>query len=199
MKPLLSILIPSIPSRKERLNRLVNELNKQIEANFGDIEIVVDDSKGYLEGGLTVGKKREVLVRRANGIYLCFLDDDETIAPNYIEVIKSMCFEGKDICTFRAMVKLHNAWGVVNMSLLNYFNEEFTPTRIVNRPPWHMCPVKSEYAKLHDFEDINNAEDFKWMAKVLTHCKTETHTDMILFQYNHGEHSEVDKIERHGL
>jgi glycosyltransferase involved in cell wall biosynthesis len=199
---ILSILIPSIPERKDRLDKLKWELDKQIiQTNrdlslLGRIEILVNDSVRFLEGGLSIGKKRESLVKQAKGKYLCFLDDDETISPNYIETLLRMCNEGKDVCSFNALVKLENAWGIVNMSLNNPVNEEFTPDRIVNRPPWHMCPVKSEYAKLYEFSDTNNAEDFEWFAKVLTHCKTESKTNRIIFQYNHGQHSEADAIER---
>jgi len=84
------------------------------------------------------------------------------------------------------------------MRLAYKVNDQFTPEHTVRRPPWHMCPVRSEFAKLHEFEDISNAEDSRWFEQVLTRCTTESHTDKILFQYNHGNHSEADKITNHG-
>ena len=77
-------------------------------------------------------------------------------------------------------------------------NDQFTPNYTVRRPAWHICPVRSEFAKLYEFKDINNAEDYEWIEKVTAHCTTEAHTDRIIFQYNHGKHSEADKIENHG-
>jgi len=197
----LSILIPSIPRRELQLLRLKRELERQRNGVYlhhemlGNIEILVDKGAAFLDGGLSIGKKRQALVKKSIGEYLCFLDDDESIAPNYIEAILRLCNTGADIGTFRALVKLKESWGLVNMALQNKENEQYSPDRMLQRPPWHMCPVKSKYAKMYEFEDINNAEDFRWFEKVLTHCKTEEHTDKIIFQYNHGDNSEADKIE----
>lgn len=203
---MLSILIPSIPSRVDRLRILQNELDSQVKtiytidnySSLGDIEILIDDSKTFLDGGLSIGKKRESLVQRANGKYVVFLDDDDSISPNYIEALLRLCNTDVDVCTFRAIVKLQNSWGLVDMSLKYQFNEQFTPEYTIRRKPWHICPIRSEFAKLYEFKDINNAEDFEWTERVLTHCTTEAHTDKILFQYSHGSHSEADKITANG-
>lgn len=197
---LLSILIPTIPERHDRFTKLYNEVMRQktlfdsFHDTIGLIEVIVDSGPKFLDGGLSIGKKRESLVKKAQAKYLCFLDDDESIAPNYIESLMRLCEQDKDICTFRAMVKMENMWALVNMKLSQKENEQLTPDRTVNRPPWHMCPMRSIYAKTFPFQDINNAEDFEWMQKVLTCCTSEAHTDKILFQYNHGQHSEADKI-----
>lgn len=200
-QPLLSILIPTLPERKHKLIELKYQLQWQkVDVTNGldewnKVEIIIDDSPSFLKGGPSIGKKREALVKRATGKYLCFLDDDDTISPDYLETILTLLTnQPAHVVTFRALYKLQTYWGVVNMSLQNKENEQATPERIIQRPPWHMCPVWSEFAKLYPFPDLNNAEDFAWMEKVLTHCQTEAHTDRILFQYNHGPHSEADKI-----
>jgi glycosyltransferase involved in cell wall biosynthesis len=198
---LLSILIPSIPSREEKLIKLRTELHYQNEAlkiqELGEVEFLVDDSKRFLDGGLSIGKKREALVQRARGKYLCFLDDDETIAPNYLEVLLNLCNQDKDVCTFRNISKLDNYWMIVDMSLA-YSNEEANPNHDVRRAPWHMCPVRSEYAKQFPFEDVNYAEDWTWMKKVLELCQNEAKSNAIIHQYNYSSfHSESDKITRH--
>lgn len=194
-QPLLSILIPSIPERSYKKFEL--EFNLKVQAvkhNISKVEILSDCRPSFLKGGPSIGKKRDDLVKAATGKYLCFLDDDDTVSPDYIETLFRLCNEGKHVCSFRALYKLKTYWGVVNMSLQNKENEQATPERIIQRPPWHMCPVWSEFAKQYEFKDINNAEDFDWMQRVLTHCEAEAHTDRILFQYNHGSHSEADKI-----
>lgn len=197
---LLSILIATIPERHERFTKLYNELMRQkamfdtFHDTLGEIEIVVNSGKKFLHGGLSIGKKREALVQEASGTYLCFLDDDDTVSPNYIEALMRMCAKGHDICTFRAIIKMATFWTILEMKLDYTENEQITPVKTVTRPPWHICPVKSVYAKLFQFPDLNNAEDFVWVEKVLSCCKTETHTDEVLFQYNHKFESEADKI-----
>lgn len=198
--PILSILIPSIPERAGNRGLLCRELERRksnLPDEIGTVEIIVDDSKSFLKGGLSIGKKRQGLVEKAAGKYLCFLDDDENISPIYIETLVRLCNENKDVCTFRSIIKLKDYWGLVDMRLVYKVNDQASPDYTVRRPPWHICPVRSDFAKLYEFQDINNAEDFEWFAKVLSHCTTEAHTQRILFQYNHGIGSEADKIENY--
>jgi hypothetical protein len=201
---ILSILIPSIPERRNQFHAIEREVWHQgyeIHMNhpmLGEVERVWDYSDSFLNGGLTIGKKRESLVRRANGKYLCFLDDDEDIAPNYVETLLRLCQDDADVITFRSFAKNDFYWSVIDMRLGSE-NEEATPDRIVKRNAWHICPVKSEYAKLYEFPDTNYSEDWNWMEKVLTHCKTEAHTDQIIHCYNHSSKtSEADKITKYG-
>lgn len=200
---LLSILIPSIPEREDELARLCDELQVQIitfgefHGSIGTSEVLVDDSKSFLEGGLSIGAKREALKNKATGKYLLYLDDDENIAPNYFETVMRLCAEDKDICTFKCIAKMDNYWMTVDMSLAHTENEQANPEGIKRRP-WHICPVRSYFAKLHSFEDINYGEDFKWMEQVLQHCHTEAKSNYILHQYNHSsKFSEADKITKH--
>lgn len=202
---ILSILMPTIPEREEKASNLFNEVVRQISnlhkthPTLGEVEIDYHNGKSFLKGGLSIGKKREYLVNGADGKYLCFLDDDEDIAPNYVETLVRLCQLDTDVVTFRNFTKTDFYWTVVDMSLKNTVNEEATPERIVKRRPWHICPVKSEHAKRYEFADINYSEDWEWFEQVLTHCDTEAHTDAILHIYNHSaKHSEADKIMKHG-
>lgn len=201
---ILSILIPTTPERQEMFTRLYNEVYKQItyvhttHPSLGRVEVLVDDSPRFLDGGLSVGKKREALVKRAEGKYLCFLDSDESVSPDYVETLVRLCIKDQDVCTFKAMVSMSSFWALVDMRLFYKVNDQINPDYIVRRPPWHICPVRSVFAKLVDFSDKNNAEDFEWMEKVLTYCVSEAHTERILFKYTHGDHSEVDEITRKG-
>lgn len=197
---LLSILIPTIPERHQRFTKLYNELMRQktefdtTHDTIGELEIVVNSDKRFLDGGLSIGKKRQALVQAAEGKYLCFVDDDEQVPPNYIESLMRLCYKGQDVCTFQALAKMGSFWALVDMRLDYKVNDQINPNYTARRPPWHCCPVKSVFAKMFEFPDLNNAEDFVWMEKVLTCCTSEAHTDSILYQYNHGQHSEADKI-----
>jgi hypothetical protein len=192
MTPILSILIPSIPKHSRMLEGLFLDLYNQIEKMYlmhfslGEVEILCDDSKSFLDGGLSIGKKRESLVKRAQGKYLVFLDADDIPAPNYVETLVRMCHEDKDVVTFRDFTTTDFYWTLIDMSLSHEEDEQATPDRIVKRRPWLVCPVRSEYAKQFEFPDINYGEDAIWMSQVLTLCKTEVHTDQILRSYKHS-------------
>lgn len=202
---ILSILIPTIPERGDMFTKLYNEVMNQVaymrtvHPSLGDVEVLVDDSKRFLDGGLSIGKKREALVKRAKGKYLCFLDDDEWISGNYVESIMRMGQNDKDVITFRSFCRLETFSMVVDMSIHYPGNDEATPNFTIFRRPWHVCPVRSLFAKLHDFEDTSYGEDWQWFKKVLDHCTTEEKTYAILHEYRHGKHSEADKITNHEL
>lgn len=199
---ILSILIPSIPERRSKLVALTNELYRQVLAlqtvhpTLGGVEILVDDSVKFLEGGLSIGAKRDLLKQRAGGKYLCFLDDDDNVTPNYIETLVRLCNEGNDIVTFRTLIKNDHYWGIIDMQLSTLDNCEVTPHGTIARTPWHICPVLSSIAKNEPFAlDKNHNEDWDWMSRVLKNVHTESHSDMILTQYNHSEvGSEADRI-----
>lgn len=201
---ILSILIPSIPERRNQLLRLTNELYRQVlslqlqHPSLGSVEILQDDSIKFLDGGLSIGAKRDLLKQRASGKYLCFLDDDDYPTPNYIETLVRLCNEGQSIVTFRTLIKNDHYWGIIDMNLETITNTEVSPHGTINRTPWHICPVLSSIAKNEPFNiDKNHNEDWDWMNRVLKNVHSQSHSDMILTQYNHSESkSEADNITR---
>lgn len=200
---ILSILIPTTPDRHEMFTTLFNEVHRQVaymdtvHPSLGMIEVLVDDSKRFLDGGLSIGKKRQGLVRRSEGKYLCFLDSDDWISPNYVETLVRLCHHDRDVVTFWNMTKTDYYWMIVQMGL-NYPNDQATPSYAIRRKPFHICPVRTQFAKMYDFEDINNEEDWKWMEQVLTHCTTEAKSESIIHEYRHSKSiSESHKIMNH--
>lgn len=200
---ILSILIPTIPERVEMFTELHKKISSQItycqtvHPSLGRVELLVDDSKKFLDGGLSIGKKREALVKRAEGVFLCFVDDDEDVSPNYVEALLRLAQRDADICVFRNFTMLQNYWFVCDMSI-HYPNDQPSPKHTVRRRPWHCCAVKSHLAKLYPFPDKSYGEDAEWMEKVLTHVTTEAKTEEVLHLYHHGSHSSADEITRNG-
>lgn len=191
------------PDRSDMFNKLFAELTsqvllmKQYHSTLGAIQILVDDSKGFLEGGLSIGEKRQCLLDKAKGKYICYLDSDDWIAPNYLEALVRLCQSDMDVCTFKNMTKTSGYWAVINM-LLGVDNEDATPSKTVMRSPWHICPIRRSIAIRHSFPKTNYGEDWEWLNEVLKECETEAHSQMILHEYRHGVHSESDKITKAG-
>jgi hypothetical protein len=204
-KTILSILIPTIPERTDQAVILYNELQNQKSSlnefhhMLGDVEILIDERKSFLNGGPSIGKKCESLVGRSQGKYSTILHDDDWIAPNFVESIMRLCQSDKDIITFRSISKLDNFWMLVDMSL-GYSNEQATPSKTITRRPFPICPVRTEFAKQFSFPDSNYSEDSEWMERVLSLCHTEAHSEEILHEYRHSNtKSEANKIITHGL
>lgn len=204
---ILSVLIPVIPKRYNQFMRLLSELQNQISfmhnnhPDLGLIEILFDDSPAFLDGGKSIGGKRNELRQRAVGKYSLFLDDDELVAPNYIEILVRLAQEDKDVLSYRCLFKSDYYWAVLNMSLANEKNEEANPNGLVQRTIWHVCAIKTDITRRENFNDeLNHNEDYTWIEKILPHCHSEAHSDIILLQYNHSESgSEADKIVKAGF
>lgn len=104
MKPILSILIPTLPFRSQYLNRLLNELHHQITNNKlnNDIEILI-----FLdEFEHTIGEKRNILCQKSNGKYVLYCDDDDMVSSDFCKTIidslrynspDHLCFKQKEI------------------------------------------------------------------------------------------------------
>jgi hypothetical protein len=188
---MLSILMPTIPERAKMFRKLKLQLLKQVRKTrnvhpvLGMVEVIEDDSKKFKDGGLDIGSKRQALLDKATGMYVCFLDDDESISPDYVESLLRLCFQRPDVCTFSNISKLDNFWCLVKMSIKYNENQQAFPG-VVLRKPWHICPVLREHAQKVKFPVSNYGEDWVWFEKVLEHCKTEANTSAILHQYNHS-------------
>jgi len=76
MQPLVSVVIPTIPSRSKLLQRAIASVNKQ---TYSDIELVV------VNEGLSATVQRNIGIKRANGDFIAFLDDDDEWLPTKIE------------------------------------------------------------------------------------------------------------------
>lgn len=201
---ILSILMATTPDRANMFNTLFDEVHRQVgymhhtHQSLGRIEVIVDDSPRFLDGGLSIGAKRDALLRRAEGHYVCYLDSDESIAPNYVETLVRLCQAGRDVVTFRNITRTDTYWTIVDLSLKYSMNDNASPDYITRRKPFHICPVKTHLAKMYKFTDTNYGEDFEWMEQVLKHCTTEAHTEAVIHGYNHSKLvSEADKIMNH--
>ena len=97
MKKKLSILIPSLHSRTDMFCELINVLHKQ---KTDEVEIIslIDD------GEMSIGAKRNELVRVANGDYIAFVDDDDSISKNYIYNLLKGIEQGFDCCSLRGVI-----------------------------------------------------------------------------------------------
>ena len=178
----LSILIPTLPERINKYNDLINSINIQIKKLkcFNDLEIISDDR----DRSITTGEKRNDLINASKGLYTVFIDDDDKISTDYLELILNAIKTNPDVITFKGymttnkanrrdfIIKLHSNYETVN--------------GIYYRFPNHLCPIKRDLIKNVKFENITYLEDFKWASKIkeLNLLKTECHINKDLYYYD---------------
>lgn len=210
-RPLLSILVASITSREAYLDRLITSLAGQCGRVFyeeaevrraGDmieisyeskLEIIACIDEGYQHGGRSIGQKRNDLLHRATGEYVCFIDDDDMVSETYVPQIWGNLITAKPECIgFRVSrfsdsqyigEAVHSiackAWG--HASRLSHPQN---PNLVLYlRTPNHLNPVRREIALLGEFPDQNWGEDQEYAKKIMPHLKIEVFIDDELYRY----------------
>lgn len=76
MKPIVSVVIPTISSRKQLLERAIKTVKNQ---TYKKIELIIVDE------GLPATVQRNIGIERAKGDYIALLDDDDEWYPTKIE------------------------------------------------------------------------------------------------------------------
>lgn len=164
---LLSILIPTTPDREKVLYELLSELHNQIEKggydSFVDILVETDNRE------LSVGKKRQMLLERAKGKYVIFIDDDDKVSEDYLFEIMEAIKQEPDVITFNGWVETNGANREsfkISKDLPYITIQDAFGKREHLRYPNHIVPVKREIALLIGFRDMRFAEDFDYAKRL---------------------------------
>lgn len=186
MKPLLSILIPSIPSRFEsHLLPLWKELQRQCnESMYGSrVEILIlSDNKHR-----SIGAKRQALLNLAQGEYIAFMDDDDKPSDNYIDQIMNVKLSKDiDVITFNQHVSINGELYPLTFRFGHEVNEEPNKDGFA-RPPWHVCFWRRDVVQHCTFPNSNYGEDWAWAEQANKCAKTSYHIDEFMMTYVYDE------------
>lgn len=175
----LSILICSIPEREDTFLDLIEQLENQFELN---VEMLWDRSREK-----TIGQKRNDLLDRARGEYSCFIDDDDTIAPEYIKDVLQGCKSGKDCISLKGVITWDGLVSETFEHSIKYPEYKTNETGEIKyeRYPNHLNAIKTSIAKQFKFPEINHGEDTEWATQIRNSglLKTEYYIDKVLYHY----------------
>lgn len=189
---LWSILICTLEERTQLFERIYNQLKTQIDqlGLENEVEILYcRDNREY-----SVGFKRNLLEREAQGEYTCFVDDDDLVHNNYIKMIYDALQEKPDCVSLIGIITFDGHSPMPFIHSIDY-DSYFARDGRYYRPPNHLNPIKRSIALEFKFPEINTGEDTDWAmriarAKVLKkEAKINTPYYFYLFFYNkHAEH-----------
>jgi len=189
---ILSIVMITIPERALQFYRLKAKIMKQIDycrethPTLGDVELVIINSKKFTKGGESIGVKRTNGLRLSKGKYVCWLDDDDDISPDYIETLLRLALWNKDVLVFNNISRFDNFWALVQMNL-DFKQDEQAFPGIIKRRPYHVCGWRRELLNGISFPDLNWDEDTAFIEQALKVCKTQSKTEAVLHEYNRGK------------
>ena len=145
---LLSILIPTLESRRTLCNRLCHDLEQQAERAGAAAEVEILTLRD--DGSATVGAKRNELISMARGRFVVFVDDDDRVAGNYVE---------------RLVAAIHGKYP--RLLLHSIRHEDWLHCRgQYLRPPCHIMPIRREIASRYAFAEVDYAEDMDWTLRM---------------------------------
>ncbi len=183
-----SILVPSIPSRFDRLRGLVDKLVGQA-AEFPGVEVLcwMDNKRR------SIGHKRQDLVDAAQGEFFAFVDDDDDVPEDYVG-------------TAVEHIRGHADADLFTTDQQCYYNGEpfrvmFTlgagddPMRRLPdgrwadlvREPVHCCLWRRAIVAAARFPDIGYHEDTRWAEQARKLVKHTVHIPKVMHVYRYDD------------
>lgn len=169
-------MIATMPKRQERLNKLLRNLKQQINEY---VEVIIDDSMDY-----NIGVKRQLLLDKANGEYIVYIDDDDQISKEYIDKILEAAKSGADCMAITGLITTNGLYPK-KWYISKKYGKWFERNKIYYRTPNHISPVKRSIAIQAGFPPISQGEDAEYSSRILPLLNTEVRINGNLYFYQY--------------
>jgi tetratricopeptide (TPR) repeat protein len=182
---LLTVAVAAVPQRLHSTgSRLLEKLRKQAEGFPVEILSIVDNST------IKVGRKRDELLRLAQGQFVAFVDDDDDVKPDYISsLVKAIRFAPfVDVIVFETLVSVDGGpWKECVYDL----HGEMVDGEVYERLPNHICCWRRELALTQPHMDVNWGEDNWWSFEIIKKARTQYRIDKPLYVYHYNSHKSL--------
>jgi glycosyltransferase involved in cell wall biosynthesis len=182
---LLSVLIATLESRKESLNRLLDQLHGQMDRHNlrGAVEILPRCDRGEEP----IGRKRNRLVESAAGEFIAFVDDDDTVSDDYLPRIHDALelYPDVDCLGIKGEITFNGKQPRLFVHSLQY-RDYFTRDGTYYRPPYHLNPMRRAIASRYRFAEVRYSEDVEWALRMRRDgaLRSEHFIDTVLYHYH---------------
>lgn len=175
----LSVLILSVPTRTRNfLPNIIDKVTKQAKDKPVEILCLLDNFKSK------IGTKRNNLVNISQWEYIVFIDDDDDIDNEYIDLILKGIEYNTDVITFDWKISINwSEYETVNYKL---WNKDDKVNWVYTRRPNHLMCYKKEIIQETPYRNLNWEEDAYFAKDIAPKLNTEHHIDKILYIYNYN-------------
>lgn len=182
---LLSILMPCLEHRA--WEAMLDALMSQVHPHRDDVEVLFLPDNGIEPSG----SKRNRLTARARGEYICFVDDDDRLSPEYVARLVDGCKRGVDTVTFDLTHHRKEPCRTVREEWRFglWPNNTRTGQRSFNMTVNHLCPVRRDLARRISWCPlVGYADDQMWFKPLLASglLATRHHVYETLYHYEYS-------------
>lgn len=189
---LFSILIPTLFERAKLYGRLRAQLDAQISAAGLQDRVEILDLCDNRE--LSLGAKRNRLVERARGEFIAFIDDDDSVSANYVNLICEALVKHPhvDCLGITGRVYFRGAHPHPFVYSLRY-DHYFSQGGVYYRPPYLLNPMRRALAQQFRYANVSYNEDQDWAMRVArAHLlQTEFFLEPVIYHYYAHRHYAV--------
>jgi len=167
------VLIPTVPQRREFLELLLAELSRQ------GVSCLVDERVG-----VSVGDKRNDLIRASRAPYVTFVDDDDWISHNYAEVISDALLNNRcelDVLLYDVVTTVENELPKGSFLSFELGNRDLPDCYL--RLPNHLMVWRRQVAGMERFPSVNKGEDGDWAGRMRAHVARWARVRCLLYFY----------------
>lgn len=196
----LSILIPTTPDRKPTLDKLLDQFERQgngiidfESVNDGDLQLtaiqyfepfevlILLDSKQN-----SIGTKRNILLQKSAGEYICFVDSDDRVSDDYIQLIFDGIRHNPDACSLIGVITVdgQNPKRFIHSKKYTSWYEQ---DNVYYRNNNHLNVVRGSIARKMKFPDSYHGEDKAYSTQLMESglIKTEYFIDEVIYFYEY--------------
>lgn len=176
---LLTVIVPSIPSRMDSLYGVLEELFRQAEGKPVEIVCLLDNRKSNLS------EKRNQAIANAKGRFISFVDDDDKIEPDYVDQILTCIAENPkaDCVVFDVLVHGYTPEPKLCSYGIEYQHGENEQGYL--RKPNHVMAYRTQISRKHKYRKDLSAisEDTEWAERASKDIMNQARVSKTLYHY----------------
>lgn len=145
------------------------------------VDVLIDD-----DTTCSIGVKRNNLLQRVITDYVCFIDDDDRISNEYLQLVLTGIDTDPDCCSLNGIITTDGANPKPFKHSIEY-KEMYERDGVYYRPPNHLNVVRSSIAKQMVFPDWQRSEDSNYCFQLRDSglLKVEYKIEPILYYYDY--------------